>query len=100
MNETNLTPGSMAFQLNQLYKEEIDEQVEINGTTTFKIGQLDPLKHDFVNPSYSMLLPDSKNGNFLGNYINEKANHVSGGDINTNNQYSYKLIKKILKKMC
>lgn len=101
MEETALEHYSTAYKLNRLYRDGIRNQVEVTEGVNFKINELDSKNHDFVIPSYSMLLPDNNSGsNFLGNYINKKANHYTGYNNRFNRWRTYRFIKSILYEMC
>ncbi|OHD19804.1 MAG: hypothetical protein A2086_07140 [Spirochaetes bacterium GWD1_27_9] len=69
---------------------------------TFKLNksELPAKSHDFVMPTAYQLLPNNGQSNFLGNKINDKANHNTGKDINfeggrINRKYIIEYLKQV-----
>jgi hypothetical protein len=83
----------------RLYPAGVTNSVAVPPLASYSVteGAIVPFQHDFVIPTYSMLLPDPQPGrsNFLGNYVVAEANHLSGAKLSR----TFSILLKILKKM-
>jgi len=77
-------------------------RIGVTDTARYKIqagDQLLPMAHDFIIPSVYQLL-DSTGDNFLGNWINPLASHISGADVDeTAGQTSQGYVLEALQQM-
>ncbi len=75
MKETKIK--EIKYKNPKIYEQGLSKNDEV-----FTIDKnLPELSHDFVIPTSYQLLENNKHDNFLGIYLNEKANHNSGGSL-------------------